>query len=70
MHDTDMANGYTYNRATFSPDDKLVLNDGVLWDVNSGLPIHTFDKFNPHLSGIFQPHGLEVIINSEVVSFL
>lgn len=56
-----------------STDDVMVLNllfaalnDGVLWDVTSGKAIHKFDKFNPNISGVFHPAGLEVIINSEV----
>lgn len=69
LYDQDKANNYQHNRATFSPNDDLVLNDGVLWDVNSGKPIHKFDKFNSAISGLFHPNGLEVIINSEVVSF-
>ncbi|CAH1785027.1 unnamed protein product [Owenia fusiformis] len=64
--DQDKANNYVSNRATFSPTDDLVLNDGVLWDVNSGKLIQKFDKFNPNISGVFHPMGLEIIINSEV----
>jgi len=48
--------------------DDLVLNDGILWDVDSCRSIHKFDKFNPSISGVFHPNGLEIIINSEVVS--
>ena len=69
LQDHDLANNYTRNRATFNPTDDLILNDGVLWDVNSGKPVHKFDKFNENVSGVFHPMGLEVIINSEVVSF-
>ena len=69
FNDAALANNYTRNRATFNATDDLVLNDGVLWDVNSGRSIHKFDKFNPNISGIFHPNGLEIIINSEVVSF-
>ncbi len=68
LYDHEKANNYIRNRATFSPSDDLVLSDGVLWDVNSGKSIHKFDKFNPTISGVFHPNGLEVIINSEVVS--
>ena len=70
LYDQDRANSYHRNRATFSPSDDLVLNDGVLWDISSGKPIHKFDKFNSTISGVFHPNGLEIIINSEVVSFL
>jgi hypothetical protein len=59
-----MSNYYTKNRATFSPDDDLVLSDGVLWDVRSNKAIHKFDKLNQVLSGVFHPSGLEVSINS------
>jgi hypothetical protein len=70
LYDAERANNYKANQATFSPTDELVLNDGVLWDVRTQLPLHKFDKFNQYVSGVFQPHGLEIIINSEVVSFL
>ncbi|XP_050398769.1 DDB1- and CUL4-associated factor 1 [Patella vulgata] len=66
LYDTSKANNYKSNIATFSPCGDLVLNDGVLWDVRSTKPIHKFDKFNPSISGVFHPMGLEVIINSEV----
>jgi len=68
LHDTERANNYTRNRATFNMSDELVLNDGILWDVDSARSIHKFDKFNPSISGVFHPNGLEIIINSEVVS--
>lgn len=69
LFDDDKANNYKANMATFSPTDDLVLNDGVLWDVRCCKPLHKFDKFNQYISGVFHPHGLEIIINSEVVSF-
>lgn len=59
-------NQYSKNRATFSPSDELILSDGVLWDVKSGLQIHKFDKLNNQLSGVFHPNGNEIISNSEV----
>ena len=68
LYDQDKANNYTRNRATFNQTDDLVLNDGVLWDVNSGKAVHKFDKFNPNISGVFHPNDMEVIINMEVVS--
>lgn len=70
-YDANIANHYQQNRATFDPTDELLLNDGVLWDVNGGKPIHKFDKLSPQLSGgVFNPNGLEVIINCQVVSSL
>jgi HIV-1 Vpr-binding protein len=66
LYHKDMSNSYTRNQATFNYTDDLVLNDGVLWDIDSGKPIHKFDKFNPSVSGVFHPMGMEVIINSEV----
>ncbi|XP_055999036.1 DDB1- and CUL4-associated factor 1-like isoform X3 [Ostrea edulis] len=66
LFDANRANNYMLNRATFNPTDELILNDGVLWDVRSGKSIHKFDKFNPNISGVFHPMGLEIIINSEV----
>ena len=70
LFDDDKANNYKANMATFSPTDDLVLNDGVLWDVRCCKPLHKFDKFNQFISGVFHPQGLEIIINSEVVSFV
>lgn len=66
LRDADLSNHYTRNRATFNPTDELVLSDGVLWDVRNVSPLHKFDKFNPHVNGVFHPNGLEVISNSEV----
>ena len=66
LYNQDMANNYTRNRATFNYTDDLVLNDGVLWDMDSGKTVHKFDKFNSSISGVFHPMGMEVIINSEV----
>ena len=67
--DRNISNNYTRNRATFNSSDDLILNDGILWDVRSGKVIHKFDKFNPHVSGVFHPNDLEIIINSEVYIF-
>uniref|UniRef100_T1J9J0 DDB1- and CUL4-associated factor 1 n=1 Tax=Strigamia maritima TaxID=126957 RepID=T1J9J0_STRMM len=66
LRDPDKSNNYTKNRATFSPTDELVLSDGVLWDVLSQTAVHKFDKFNPHINGVFHPSGLEIIANSEI----
>lgn len=66
LRDADLSNHYTRNRATFDPTDDLILSDGVLWDVRTAAPLHKFDKFNPHINGVFHPNGLEVISNSEV----
>uniref|UniRef100_A0A4Y0BF31 DDB1- and CUL4-associated factor 1 n=1 Tax=Anopheles funestus TaxID=62324 RepID=A0A4Y0BF31_ANOFN len=59
-------NQYTKNRATFCPNDELLLSDGVLWDVASGKEIHKFDKLNQNISGVFHPNGLEIVENTEV----
>ncbi|XP_053657788.1 protein mahjong [Anopheles marshallii] len=59
-------NQYTKNRATFCPNDELLLSDGVLWDVTSGKEIHKFDKLNQNISGVFHPNGLEIVENTEV----
>lgn len=69
LNDPALANNYKRNCATFNPTDDLVLNDGVLWDVREAGAIHKFDKFNMNISGVFHPNGLEVIVNTEVVSF-
>ena len=66
LFDQERSSGYTYNRAHLDPRDKLVLSDGLLWDVRSKKTIHKFDKLNADISGIFHPSGLEVIINCEV----
>nr|KAG5696452.1 hypothetical protein BaRGS_020989 [Batillaria attramentaria] len=66
LYDPDKANNYRANMATFSPTDKLALNDGVLWDLRTKKPLHKFDKFNQYISGVFHPMGQEIIINSEV----
>ena len=69
FYDQRNASFYTKNFACFGPGDDLLLNDGCLWDVRSRKFIHKFDKFNDFVSGVFNPSGLEIIINSEVVSF-
>lgn len=69
LNNPDLANNYKRNCATFNPTDDLVLNDGVMWDVRTSQAIHKFDKFNMNISGVFHPNGLEVIINTEIVSF-
>lgn len=68
LNNPGLANNYKRNCATFNPTDDLVLNDGVMWDVRSAHAIHKFDKFNMNISGVFHPNGLEVIINTEIVS--
>lgn len=68
LNDPALANNYKRNCATFNPSDDLVLNDGVLWDVRASRAIHKFDKFNMNISGVFHPNGLEVIVNTEIVS--
>jgi len=35
LYDETRANNYSRNQATFNGTDDLVLNDGVLWDINS-----------------------------------
>ena len=70
LSDPNNCNNYSKNLASFNPTDDLVLNDGVLWDVKGKRVIHKFDKFNNFVSGVFHPSGLEIIINSEIVSFL
>ena len=69
LHDSNNTNNYSKNLASFNPTDDLVLNDGVIWDVKGKRLLHKFDKFNNFVSGVFQPSGLEIIINAEIVSF-
>lgn len=69
LSDTKNSNNYLKNIATFNLTDELVLNDGLLWDVRDAKVIHKFDKFNNYVSGVFHPSDLEIIINSEIVSF-
>ena len=66
--DENLSNRYVKNRATFHPTDDLILNDGVLWDTRSAVPVHKFDKFNQHINGVFHPNGQEILSNSEIVS--
>ncbi|XP_017768029.1 PREDICTED: protein mahjong [Nicrophorus vespilloides] len=61
-----ISNQYTKNMATFSPNDELVLSDGVLFDVASGKPIHKLDKLNQTQSGVFHPNRFEIVSNTEV----
>lgn len=61
-----VSNQYTKNKATYSPNDDLILTDGVLFDVNSGKSIHKLDKLNQTQSGVFHPNGLEIVSNTEV----
>ena len=63
---SDQSNQYTKNRATFSTDDKLILNDGVLYDYCGNRSIYKFDKLNDHINGVFHPNGLEIISNSDI----
>ncbi|ULT93812.1 hypothetical protein L3Y34_003367 [Caenorhabditis briggsae] len=59
---------YDKNFASFSPDDRLVFNDGLLWDVrNKNAAIHAFDRLAKRtMWGTFHPQGTQIIINSEV----
>ncbi|RCN53505.1 LisH protein [Ancylostoma caninum] len=57
--------GYTHNRASFSPCDTMILNDGVLYDVR-GPVVHMFDQLNTTGCSVFHPQGNEIIINTEV----
>ncbi|XP_044182519.1 DDB1- and CUL4-associated factor 1-like isoform X2 [Acropora millepora] len=66
FNDPNSSNKYRKNLATFNPTDDLVLNDGVLWDVNGNRVIHKFDKLNNFDSGVFHPSGLEIVISSEI----
>ena len=68
FNNPNSSNNCSKNLATFNPTDDLVLNGGVLWDVNGNRVIHKFDMFNDFVSGVFNPSGLEIIINSEIVS--
>uniref|UniRef100_A0A8R1DTK7 Uncharacterized protein n=1 Tax=Caenorhabditis japonica TaxID=281687 RepID=A0A8R1DTK7_CAEJA len=59
---------YKKNTASFSPDDRLIFNDGLLWDIrNRNNFIHRFDRLNKNaLFGTFHPHGTQLIIDQEV----
>ncbi|KAL8171430.1 hypothetical protein V2J09_023234 [Rumex salicifolius] len=58
--------GQSYSLVHFSPDDTLLLWNGVLWDRRSSSHVHRFDQFTDYGGGGFHPAGNEVIINSEV----
>lgn len=68
FEDKKLSNNYLRNIATFHPEDYLVLNDGILWDIRAEQHVHKFDKFNNIVNGIFHPNGQEIISNSEIVS--
>ena len=68
FEDDNYSNKYNQNIGTFHPDDYLILNDGVLWDVRKESPVHKFDKFNDSINGVFHPSGQEIISSSEIVS--
>ncbi|KAJ1355505.1 hypothetical protein KIN20_012945 [Parelaphostrongylus tenuis] len=65
FHRDSFPTGYTHNRASFSPCDTMILNDGVLYDVR-GPVVHTFDQLSTTGCSVFHPHGSEIIINTEV----
>ncbi|TVU16712.1 hypothetical protein EJB05_40287 [Eragrostis curvula] len=50
----------------FSPCDRFLLWNGVLWDLRVEDPVHQFDQFTDYCGGGFHPAGNEVILNSEV----
>lgn len=50
----------------FSPTDKSILWNGILWDPRSPIPIHRFDELTDYGGGGFHPYKSEIILNSEV----
>ncbi|KAG2374487.1 hypothetical protein C9374_010771 [Naegleria lovaniensis] len=54
--------------ACFSPYDDLILTNASLWDFRSHIPkaVHRFDRLSQVYVNVFNPNGLEVIINSEI----
>lgn len=67
-HEPDSSSGrhHTTTKPCFSPFDDLVLSHGVLWDPRYSRAIHKFDRLTNYGSGVFNPSGREVVINSEV----
>ncbi|OQV15676.1 hypothetical protein BV898_10152 [Hypsibius exemplaris] len=55
---------------TFHPSDRMINYSGLLFDSRNGKLIHKFDMINRycHQSGIFNPDGTLLIIDSEVMS--
>lgn len=54
-------------RACFSPEDEMLLSDGVLWDPRCATQcIHKFDRFAHYGGGSFHPGRPEVIISSAI----
>ncbi|OQV15684.1 hypothetical protein BV898_10159 [Hypsibius exemplaris] len=53
---------------TFHPSDRMINYSGLLFDLRNGKLIHKFDMINRycHQSGIFNPDGTLLIIDSEV----
>lgn len=53
--------------ACFSPYDDLILTNASLWDFRmSPKAVHRFDRLSQVYVNVFNPNGLEVIINSEI----
>lgn len=57
---------YTRSAPTFSPDDKMILFEGMLYDTRGGKIIHKFDKLSKHSYGVCNPNNVELILNSEI----
>ena len=53
------------SRATFDPNDQMILSARVLWDVrmSTATEVHRFEK----KGGVFHPYRTEILTNSEVV---
>lgn len=71
LYDANASNEYARNRACFDYADKLVLNDGAIWDLRADptvAMVHKFDKLSHDYSAIFHTNCLEVLICGQVVS--
>jgi len=61
------ARALRHRRACVSPDNSMVMCDGVLWDPrNPSQSIHKFDRFANYGGGTFHPNRPEVIISSAI----
>ncbi|KAF1741423.1 hypothetical protein MXB_106, partial [Myxobolus squamalis] len=54
------------NSIALNGSDNILLSNGYLFCIRSGKLINHFDRFSPHISGIFMPSNIEILINTEL----
>ncbi|CAD5117441.1 DgyrCDS6209 [Dimorphilus gyrociliatus] len=65
-HADSLNSFYTRSAPSFSPDDKMILFEGMLFDTRAGKIIHKFDKLSKNSYGVCNPNNVELILNSEI----